>query len=100
MRSAVITVLLVVLVGLAVLPFVFSGPRPEPAQPVPEILPEMPLLVPPSDLKHLAGHWYLRDGEAPSYFYREGGRYTELFSNRGRDSNKDGIPDLVVSHDE
>jgi hypothetical protein len=103
MRTAVITVLLVGLVGLvalAVLPFVFSGALPEPAQPVPEILAESPMPVPPSDLKHLGGRWYLREGETPSYFYREGGRYTELFANRGRDTNMDGTPDLVVSHDE
>lgn len=49
----------------------------------------------PSGLTHLGGRWYLK---GKTYLYRDGKQFIEPFGHTG-DSNKDGIPDLVVSHD-
>lgn len=53
----------------------------------------------PSGLTHLGGRWYLKAGTPKVYVYRDADRYVEPFGHIG-DSNKDGIPDLVVSHDD
>jgi hypothetical protein len=63
---------------------------------------ENPAPPPPAGVKHLAGRWYLKvgkDGKPNVYLYRDADTFVDLFSNTG-DSNKDGIPDLKVSHDD
>ena len=55
---------------------------------------------PPADLKPIGGHWYVKGGQPPLYFYQDGDRYLDLFSYHMRDSNKDGIPNLKITHDE
>src|SRR5690242_8489903 len=72
---------LVVPVGVALLPA--SSPEP----------------VRATDLKHVAGRWYLREGKPPVYFYKDGDRFVDLFSYHARDSNKDGIDNVRLSHD-
>ena len=63
---------------------------------------ENPAPPAPAGVKHLAGRWYLKEGSAGKpgiYLYRDADRFVDLFSNTG-DSNKDGVPDLKVSHDD
>ncbi len=54
----------------------------------------------PADLKPIGGRWYLKAGKRPVYFYRDGQRFVDLFSYHMSDSNKDGIDEVRVSHDE
>ena len=51
-------------------------------------------------LKPIGGHWYIRDGNPPTYIFKDGDTYVDLFSYHLADSNKDGIPNLVIRHDE
>lgn len=53
-----------------------------------------------ADLKPIGGRWYLKAGDKPVYYYRDGERLVDLFSYHCRDFNKDGIDNLQVSHDE
>jgi len=53
----------------------------------------------PSDLKPIGGRWFVKTGEKPVYFYRDGERFVDLFSYHAQDSNKDGIDNVRVSHD-
>ncbi|MDB5339146.1 MAG: hypothetical protein JWN70_4765, partial [Planctomycetaceae bacterium] len=48
----------------------------------------------------IGGRWYLKAGARPVYFYRDGQRFVDLFSYHMSDSNKDGIDEVRVSHDE
>ncbi|MFO0959507.1 MAG: YHYH protein [Isosphaeraceae bacterium] len=54
----------------------------------------------PADLKPIGGRWYVRGGERPLYFYRDADRYVDLFSYHMSDSNKDGIENIRLRHDE
>jgi hypothetical protein len=54
----------------------------------------------PADLRPIGGRWFVREGERPLYFYQDGDRYVDLFSYHMRDSNKDGIDEVRLSHDE
>lgn len=54
---------------------------------------------PPKDLKPIGGRWFVKEGEKPVYFYRDGERYVDLFSYHTKDSNKDGIENIKLSHD-
>ena len=54
---------------------------------------------PPADLKPIGGHWYVKSGDKPVYLFRDGERYVDLFSYHTRDSNKDGIDNVRLSHD-
>lgn len=56
---------------------------------------------PPPDLTPIGGHWFVRatPGEKPLYFYRDAGRYLDLFSYHMKDSNKDGIENIRLRHD-
>lgn len=56
--------------------------------------------VDPSSLTAIGGHWFLKPGEKPVYYYYDAGRYVDLFSYHMQDSNKDGIDNLRLSHDE
>lgn len=70
------------------------------------ILPEVgskvvaaPAVEIPVGLKPIGGHWFLKEGEKPVYFYRDGDRFVDLFSYHVKDSNKDGIENVRLSHD-
>ena len=53
----------------------------------------------PKDLKPIGGKWFVTSGDKPVYFYRDGERFVDLFSYHCKDSNKDGIENLRLSHD-
>ncbi len=53
-----------------------------------------------SDLTAIGGYWYVKEGDKPTYFYKDGERFLDLFSYHKQDSNKDGIANLKLSHDE
>ncbi|HET6424488.1 MAG TPA: YHYH protein [Planctomycetaceae bacterium] len=53
----------------------------------------------PSELQSIGGRWYLKAGNLPVYYYRDGDRYVDLFSYHTKDSNKDGIDNVRLSHD-
>ncbi|MFM7055548.1 MAG: YHYH protein [Planctomycetota bacterium] len=48
----------------------------------------------------IGGNWYLTTSTPPVYVYRDAGRMLDLFSWHQRDSNQDGIANLLLSHDE
>ncbi len=52
-----------------------------------------------SELVSIGGNWFVSHGETPVYYYRDAGRLLDLFSYHAQDSNKDGIPNVRVSHD-
>ena len=52
---------------------------------------------PPEGLTPIGGHWFEQAGETPVYFYQDGDRYLDLFTDHAQDSNKDGIPNLKLS---
>ncbi|MFM7130670.1 MAG: YHYH protein [bacterium] len=54
----------------------------------------------PKELKSIGGYWYLKDGPKPLYLFKDGERYLDLFSYHMKDSNKDGIDNLRISHDD
>ncbi len=53
----------------------------------------------PTELRPIGGRWYLKTGEKPVYYYRDAERYVDLFSYHTKDSNKDGIDNVRLSHD-
>ncbi len=57
---------------------------------------------PPEGIKHLKGKWYIGNGteSQPTYYYLEVDRYDDLFSYHFQDSNKDGIPNVKIRHDD
>ena len=57
-------------------------------------------LDPPKDLTRIGGRWFVRAGDKPVYFYQDGERFVDLFSYHAKDSNKDGIDNLRLSHDQ
>jgi len=52
----------------------------------------------PQQLVPVGGHWFLKPGAKPVYYFRDGERYLDLFSYHERDSNGDGIPNIALSH--
>ncbi len=52
-----------------------------------------------SDPIPLGGLWYFKEGTKRLYFYKDGDRFVDLFSYHMKDSNKDGIDEVRVSHD-
>lgn len=54
----------------------------------------------PEGLRPLGGRWYLKAGDKPVYYYRDVDRYVDLFSYHTKDSNKDGIDNVRLSHDD
>lgn len=54
---------------------------------------------PPDDLQSIGGKWYVKPGAKPVYYYLDGSRYVDLFSYHSKDSNKDGIENVRLSHD-
>ncbi|MFM7973905.1 MAG: YHYH protein [Pirellula sp.] len=51
-------------------------------------------------VESIGGFWYVSKGEPKTYYYRDAGRWLDLFSYHCKDSNKDGIPNLQISHDQ
>ena len=54
----------------------------------------------PKDLKSIGGKWFVSGGDKPVYYYRDGERLVDLVSYHQKDSNKDGIENLRLSHDD
>lgn len=52
------------------------------------------------ELTPIGGRWFIKNDKRPRYYYRDGERYVDLFSYHQRDSNKDGIDNVRLSHDE
>lgn len=52
-----------------------------------------------SELQSIGGHWFVKSGTKPMYYYRDAGRFVDLFSYHMKDSNQDGIDNLRLSHD-
>ncbi len=48
----------------------------------------------------IGGYWYVSKSEPKIYYYRDAGQWLDLFSYHCRDSNKDGIPNMEISHDQ
>lgn len=58
--------------------------------------------TPPEDLQSIGGKWFIQKAQEnakPVYFFRDGERYVDLFSYHTKDSNKDGIENIRLSHD-
>lgn len=55
---------------------------------------------PGDHLKSIGGKWYVNSNAKPIYFYRDGDRFVDLFSFHAKDSNKDGIDNLRLSHND
>jgi len=53
----------------------------------------------PKDLVGIGGRWFVGPDENPIYYYQDGDRYVDLFSYHTKDSNKDGIDNVKISHD-
>jgi YHYH protein len=51
-------------------------------------------------LRRIGGRWYVREGKPATYVYKDADQYVDLFGYHLADSNKDGIPNLVIGHDE
>ena len=55
---------------------------------------------PPAGLEPIGGRWFVeRMSDKPTYWYRDGSRPVDLFSYHQRDSNKDGIDEVQLSHE-
>ena len=53
-------------------------------------------------LQSIGGRWYVKDGDKsqkPVYFLKDADRFVDLFSYHTKDSNKDGIDNVLLSHD-
>lgn len=55
--------------------------------------------VDPATLKAIGGYWFVSSTEPAVYYYKDGARYLDLFSYHAKDSNKDGISNVVIRHD-
>ncbi len=51
-------------------------------------------------LQSIGGKWFVQPGDKPVYFFRDGDRLVDLFSYHTKDSNKDEIENIKLSHDE
>lgn len=52
------------------------------------------------NLQAIGGHWYLLPGAPATYYFKDGERFVDLFSYHAKDSNKDGIDNIRLSHDD
>ena len=53
----------------------------------------------PAGATGIGGRWFVGPTENPIYYYHDGDRYVDLFSYHTKDSNKDGIDNVKISHD-
>lgn len=51
-------------------------------------------------VESIGGYWYVSKEEPKTYYYQDAGRWLDLFSYHCKDSNKDGIANLQISHDQ
>jgi hypothetical protein len=51
-------------------------------------------------VESIGGYWYVSKKEPKTYYYQDAGRWLDLFSYHCKDSNKDGIANLQISHDQ
>ncbi|MGO9466694.1 MAG: YHYH protein [Isosphaeraceae bacterium] len=51
-------------------------------------------------LKPIGGRWYVREGKPTTYVFKDAGQYVDLFGYHLADSNNDGIPNLIIRHDD
>jgi hypothetical protein len=51
-------------------------------------------------LLHVGGKWYVSKEEPKKYYYLDAKRWVDLFSYHTLDSNKDGVANVRISHDE
>ena len=56
-------------------------------------------IEPLTGLKHIGGKWYVQNLDSPIYFFQDNDQFVDLFSYHVQDSNKDGIPNIRLSHD-
>ena len=56
--------------------------------------------LPPENLRAIGGKWYVQEGVKRAYYYKDADRYVDLFSYHLKDSNKDGIDNLRLRHDD
>jgi len=55
---------------------------------------------PPADAIAVGGRWFVRQASAkPTYLFRDGDRFIDLFSYHQRDSNQDGIDEVTLRHE-
>ena len=54
----------------------------------------------PATLTSIGGHWYVGTGDRPVYYFKDADRYVDLFSYHRQDSNKDGIENVKIHHDD
>ena len=55
---------------------------------------------PPVGSKPIGGHWFVVEGEIPTYYYQDGEKFVDLFAYHRQDSNKDGVDNVRLSHDD
>lgn len=51
------------------------------------------------ELVHIGGKWFMTEGTKKKYIYKDGVHDSDLFSYHTKDSNKDGVDEIRVSHD-
>jgi len=56
--------------------------------------------VDPATLTPLAGNWYVSQTQPAVYYFRDAGRFVDLFSWHQKDSNNDGIANVRLQHDQ
>ena len=54
----------------------------------------------PEGLRSIGGKWFVKEGSKPIYYYQDGDNFVDLFEYHALDSNKDGIENVRLSHDE
>ena len=55
---------------------------------------------PPAGAVPIGGRWFVRRGDdKPTYFFRDGDRFIDLFSYHQQDSNEDGIDEVRLRHE-
>jgi hypothetical protein len=52
------------------------------------------------NLTSIGGKWYVSKGQPAVYYYDDAGKMLDLFSYHTKDTNKDDIPNIKLSHDE
>jgi hypothetical protein len=50
--------------------------------------------------KPIGGRWFITVEAKPKYLFKDGERFVDLFSYHQQDSNKDGIENVRITHDE
>ena len=61
---------------------------------------DAPVLDSADGLMPIGGRWYVREGKPATYVFKDADTYVDLFSYHLADSNKDGIPNLAIRHDD